>query len=607
MELMENGKTTSVMHSTDSLAQKAGRFPRVRLQTRLILILLGIVVPLLLLINVFLTIRVEAYIRSSTTEQLSLRNNLLLANMGVWLDSNQGIINQLAVLDDVTDMQPEQQKAVLEKTGKAFPGFYLIHIMGLSGMDTARSDGKVNSDYADRDYFKDALAGKPVAYQVLISRTTNQPALAVSVPIQDASGQVVGVVAGMSELTMISKQITRPQGATNASQAFIVDANNQVIAHTDPAISARLTDYTTYPPVAALRHNVKGAFSFVDGQGRRWLAFVSRMENGWGIVTQVEEASALALVYQSRQNAWIFTASSILVMLLLSWFLINRSLRPITQLTAAARAIATGDLESNIELEQSDEVGELASAFHSMTQQLRASIQTLEKGVADRTRVVETTAEVSRHLSMILDQSQLVREVVDQLQQAFHYYHVHIYLLDDAQENLVMVGGSGEPGRIMLARSHRIPRGKGLVGRAAQTNQPVLVSNTLQDPGWLPNALLPETKSEIAVPIAVGGEVLGVLDVQQNVVGGLTQTDAALIQSIANQVAIAVQNARAFTRAQQRAEQEKLAVEIGQRIQRAATVDDVLKLAVSELGRAIGAKQAVVEISANPFAQKGKS
>jgi putative methionine-R-sulfoxide reductase with GAF domain len=604
---MHNGAKNSVMNNMESQAKKDGLLSSLRLQTRLILIMLVIVVPVLLLVNILLTGRVEANIRSSAAEQLKLKNNLLLANMRLWTDANQSILNQLAVLDNITAMQPELQKEILEKTGKAFPTFYLIHTLGASGMDTARSDGKANANYADRDYFKTALAGNAISYQVLISRTTNQPALAMSAPIRDSSGQVVGVVAGMSELTAISQEITTSQASTNPSQAFIVDANNQVIAHSNAAISAKLSDFTTYAPVVALRRGVQGPFQFVDGQGRRWLACVTRMENGWGIVTQEEEAIALAPLYQFRQVSWIVTAGSIFAMTLLSWLLISHSLRPITQLTAAARAIASGDLERKVELERKDEVGELANAFRSMTQQLRTSIQALEQGVAERTRMVETTAEVSRRLSMILDQSQLVREVVDQLQRAFNYYHVHIYLFDDAGENLVMVGGSGEPGQIMLTRGHSIPRGRGLVGRAAQTNQRVVVGNTLQDPGWLPNALLPDTKSEIAVPIAVGGEVLGVLDVQQNVVGGLGVVDADLIQSIANQAAIAIKNARAFTQEQRRAEQEKLAVEIGQKIQHAATVEDVLKIALSELGRAIGARQAGVEISANPFAQKGKS
>jgi GAF domain-containing protein len=231
----------------------------------------------------------------------------------------------------------------------------------------------------------------------------------------------------------------------------------------------------------------------------------------------------------------------------------------------------------------------------------------LEQQVADRTRALETSTEVSRRLSTILDRDQLVREVVEQLQSAFGYYHAHIYLYDATKENLEMAGGTGEAGRLMLASGHKIEKGRGLVGRAAETNQVVLIPDVTQAEGWLPNPLLPDTKAEVAVPITVGPEVIGVLDVQHNIIGGLAQQDADLIQAIANQVGIAVQNAQAYTRAQTQADREARIVAINQRIQAATTIDDVLKVAVRELGEALGAQRSNIDLKVGATSQDGRN
>jgi len=228
--------------------------------------------------------------------------------------------------------------------------------------------------------------------------------------------------------------------------------------------------------------------------------------------------------------------------------------------------------------------------------QLEALNLELEARVLRRTRALELSNAVSRRLSTILDRDRLVAEVVDQLQKAFDYYHVHVYLLDETGKRLVLAGGSGEAGQQLLRRGHELPLGQGLVGRAAVTRLPVLAPDVRSEPAWLPNALLPDTRAEVAVPVMLGEELLGVLDVQHNVQDGLGPEDVETLTSVANQTAVGLQNARLYAAAQRQVESELLLNAITQRIQSTTTVEEALQVAVRELGRALPGSRAEVRL-----------
>lgn len=201
-----------------------------------------------------------------------------------------------------------------------------------------------------------------------------------------------------------------------------------------------------------------------------------------------------------------------------------------------------------------------------------------------------TVAEVSADVATILNPQELLQSVVDRTQERFDLYHAHIYLLDAAQTNLDLAAGANEVGRQMVAKGWRIPLdgGQSLVAQAANHRKAVVVNDVLSDPDYLPNALLPDTRSELAVPLIVGEGVLGVLDVQSDLAGRFEQEDVSIMTTLASQVAVALQNARRYAEIQSAAKREHILREITERVRASSNADTILRTAVRELGDTLG-------------------
>ena len=321
---------------------------------------------------------------------------------------------------------------------------------------------------------------------------------------------------------------------------------------------------------------------------------------GWIVVAQEELEASLAPVKDQQQGLIVLGLTALVISSVVVALFGRVLIRPIMGLIEATRAVAAGDLNARAEVTTKDEVGQLAVTFNNMADEIQHTMVRLEDRVAERTLALATTLEISRDISTILDQEKLVIEVIEVTQATFGYYHVQIYLLDQNLNELNMVGGTGEAGLSMMSSGHKMPMGVGLVGRVAVNNEAILIADTLQDDEWQPNSLLPDTRSEAAIPIAFGTEdVLGVLDVQQDTVGGLGKDDMHLLQSVANQTAVALRNIYLYQDIREQADQEATANLIGQKIQMATDVDSVLRIAARELGESLGVQQATVEISRN--------
>ncbi len=239
-------------------------------------------------------------------------------------------------------------------------------------------------------------------------------------------------------------------------------------------------------------------------------------------------------------------------------------------LQQAAEQLGAGNLAARAEVQGQDEMAVTANALNKMAAQLQDLLGNLEEQVKERTQQLATLVEVGGSISQVLELAALIQTVVSLTKETFGYYHVHIYLLDETGETLLLAEGYGTVGVAMKGVGHQIPlnQPQSLVAQAARSRQVTQVDNVPETPGWIPNDLLPETNAEMAVPIVSAGQVVGVLAVQSERVAGLDESDATLLQLLANQIAIAIRNAQLFTQneeARQQAEAAQQAAEIASR------------------------------------------
>ncbi len=207
---------------------------------------------------------------------------------------------------------------------------------------------------------------------------------------------------------------------------------------------------------------------------------------------------------------------------------------------------------------------QLSSAFMS-------SLAKQEEKLAKQLRAV---AEVGATTATILDQDELLQRVVDLTQESFDYYHVHIYMLNETGDILDLASGSGEVGRQMIREEWHIPleQKNSLIARAARTGEPVIVEDVYQVKDWLPNPLLPATRSELALPIFRESNVIGVMDVQSDQMGNLDESDADLLRTLSSHITIALTNIDLFQQTVQAKDAAEQARAIAEKVQQEAEI-----------------------------------
>jgi GAF domain-containing protein/HAMP domain-containing protein len=427
------------------------------------------------------------------------------------------------------------------------------------------------SDYyqADEDWWRAAYnAGQGATYvgQPEFDESSQTYAVNLAIPVITSEQEVVGVLQSTLNITVIVKSLEE----ANFGETGKVDLRlgRGALLGAEPLTTDEITTLDAIP--AAYRElPYQGALSLVsqkpilasEADDREAIS-----QLGWSVVVHQQLDEALQPVENQSRTTILIALAVLLVTAIFGLFASQRIAAPIVNLTNTASQIAAGNLASRALINTPDEIGALASAFNLMTDQLNQTLGGLEHRVAERTADLElaqrqiekraqelqTISEISRLISSEQRLEILLPFVTRLVSEKFDFYHVGIFFVDDTRQFAILQAANSVGGQRMLNRGHRVEVGHTTItGNAAETGKARIALDLGTDAVSFDNSDLPGIRSQMALPLNVRSETIGVLDVQSTKPNAFTENDANLLGILADQIAIAIENARLFGQTQQ--------------------------------------------------------
>ncbi|MBN1146553.1 MAG: GAF domain-containing protein [Anaerolineales bacterium] len=444
-----------------------------------------------------------------------------------------------------------------------FDEFFLLNMDGVVALSTNNS--QEGQDYQERLFFRIGQQS-PYIEAPYYSKALSRTIIYASAPIYDQNRQVIGVLAGRARTSPLNDIINDRAGLGESGVTFLISMDRSLIAGLDPDLQGQKMQ--TGGVLAAFGGEVTGARAYKNDKGvmvlglYRWLPDLQAV-----LLAEQDRIESARVAYANLAINISVALASILIALFLALVVTRTIASPVSDLAETATLIAAGESNLSAPVEREDEIGVLARAFNSMTSQLNALITSLEQRVAQRTRELEVrsnylqaSAEVSRAAGSILDPDQLVEQVVEFIRERFNLYYVGLFLADERHEWAVLRAGTGHAGQIMLERGHRLPIGSAsMIGWSIANAQARVAQEAIADMVRAPTPELPDTRSEAALPLRSRGQVIGAISVQSDQPNAFDDTIIGVLQSMADQLAVAIDNARLFSSSQQALEAERRA------------------------------------------------
>jgi len=269
---------------------------------------------------------------------------------------------------------------------------------------------------------------------------------------------------------------------------------------------------------------------------------------------------------ENAQLIFFVVGLGVIILAAVVIFLLSRAItRPISALTKGIEVIGSGQLDYSINVETGDEIQQLAEQFNAMARALKESYTNLEEKVKDRTKQerqraeqLRTINEVSRKISSIVDLDELIPYVGNMLRETFNYHNVNIFLFEPSSGKLVLkaLSVSGQRGVISVGVPLEVDE-EGVVGWVALSGEVLLANDVSKESKYRPVRELSDIRSELAVAVKIGGDIIGVLDIESTELNAFNEADVFTAQTIADQLAVAIDNARLYSETRQVAVMEE--------------------------------------------------
>ncbi len=371
----------------------------------------------------------------------------------------------------------------------------------------------------------------------------------VLTPIYNSDGQIIGHLTGGVKLDRITSILDASTSLGSTGKTYLItDTLAQKASSAGSLVSVELWDQqvkliqdSTFG--RNITNHLDGQAVYFDSQKNPVIGYSHWIpEMQMGLMIEQDFTTAYKALFLTLLVSIGAVILAVFLAAMVAWLTAKKIARPIENLASAANQMAHGHLEQTVPVDQMDEIGVLAQSFNSMTTQLSNLIIGLETRVEERTRdlkqralQLETSAKVSREVSSILEIDELLVRVVELIHDNFGYYHTSINLMDEQTSQLTYTAGTDGKSTSGTLAQNEISR---INQECLQTNQTILVKDTPQS----------EIRSELVIPLSVGDRSIGTLDVQSREANSFSQEDVLVLQSLGDQIAIAIENARLYQR-----------------------------------------------------------